>query len=77
MRTAEQLTTMITEAELALHDLQLGESAVEVRNSSGSSVRYTPANVGRLKQYIKELKAELDAVENGTDQTYRPIGISF
>lgn len=49
----------LIEARSAYHNLQLGQSAVEVRDSNGDAVRYTPANASRLKAYIAELEASL------------------
>jgi hypothetical protein len=49
----------LTEAKAALHNLQIGQSAVEIRDSNGDAVRYTPANASRLKAYIAELEAQL------------------
>lgn len=55
LTTAEKLA----EARAAYHALMTGEKAVEVRDSDGSSVRFTQANASRLRTYIKELEAEL------------------
>ncbi len=56
---AQSLADRLAEAEAAYHALQIGKSAVEIRDQSGEAMRYTPANVSRLKQYIAELKAEI------------------
>ena len=53
----------LTEAEDAYHALQTGSSAVEVRDSDGGSVRYTPANSARLFAYIQDLKRQLGTAE--------------
>ncbi|RVC69777.1 hypothetical protein EN759_06640 [Mesorhizobium sp. M00.F.Ca.ET.038.03.1.1] len=50
---------LLTEAKAAYHRLQIGESAVEVRDATGESIRYTPANASRLLAYIRSLEAEL------------------
>lgn len=55
LTTAEKLAA----ARDAYHRLMTGEQAVEVRDSDGSSVRYTQANANRLRTYIKELETEL------------------
>lgn len=60
---------LLREAKDALHALQIGQGVAEVRDSSGESVRYTPANVSRLKAYIAELTAEL----NQTTRVVRPM----
>lgn len=53
------LTQRLKEAEDAYHNLQTGQSAVEVRDANGSMVRYTAANTARLKAYIEDLKVQL------------------
>ena len=57
--TPVEITQYLREARTALHALQVGQSVVEVRDSSGESVRYTPGNVSRLKAYIAELELML------------------
>ena len=47
------------EAQAALHALMTGTSVVEVRDSTGESVRYSQANSARLQVYIRELQAEI------------------
>lgn len=66
------LQERLDEAEAAYHALQLGQSAVEVRDSDGSSVRYTPANSGRLLAYIADLKSQL-----GTGEFTGPMRLVF
>lgn len=56
MATTEE---KLEQAEKAYHDLMMGKSLVEFRDSNGELVRYTPANAGRLAAYISGLKAEL------------------
>ncbi|RWF33708.1 gpW family head-tail joining protein [Mesorhizobium sp.] len=60
---------LLAEAKSAYHRLQIGESAVEVRDATGESVRYTPANASRLKAYIAELEAE----NNGCGRVVPPL----
>ncbi|GLK84664.1 gpW family protein [Ancylobacter defluvii] len=57
MQTTDEL---LAEARTAYHRLQIGESAVEVRDSDGSSIRYTAANANMLVRYIKSLEAALE-----------------
>lgn len=57
--TVEEITQNLAEARAALHALQIGQSAVEIRDSNGDSIRYTPANVSRLRAYIGELEQML------------------
>lgn len=71
------LQERLIEAEAAYHKLQIGESAAEVRDSSGESVRYTQANQARLRAYILELKAEIAAETAGTPQRRGPINPIF
>jgi hypothetical protein len=52
------LDDKIAAAEMALHKLMTGSMREEVRNESGGLVRFTPADVQKLRGYIAELKAE-------------------
>ena len=67
------LQQRLAEAEEAYHKLQIGESAAEVRDSNGESVRYTQANQGRLRAYIAELKAQIAAEAAGTARVTGPL----
>ena len=49
----------LLEAETAYHEVMMGKGTAEVRDSDGSSIRYTTANASRLKAYIAELKGLL------------------
>lgn len=49
----------LDEAEKAYHKLLLGQSAVEIRDSNGELVRYTPASRNSLAAYIADLKRQL------------------
>lgn len=64
MATTAQL---LSEAKDAYHRLQIGEAAVEIRDATGESIRYSQANSSRLKAYIAELEADLA----GTSSTVR------
>jgi hypothetical protein len=44
----------LSDAQAALHNLLIGQSAVEVAHG-GKVVRYTAANIDRLRAYIAEL----------------------
>lgn len=70
------LAERLAEAKAAYHALQIGQSAVEVRDSSGESVRYTAANASRLKTYIAEIEAEIAAAA-GTAIPRRPMRVFF
>lgn len=67
------LAQRLAEAEDAYHRLQIGESAAEVRDSNGESVRYTQANVARLRSYIAELKGLIAAEASGRPQVTGPL----
>ena len=62
MATREQLTLWLHEAEIAQHQLMVGQQAVQVRDSNGEMVTYSTANASRLADYIKRLKSELAAL---------------
>ena len=68
-----EITQRLTEARAALHALHLGQSAVEVRDSNGDSVRYTPANASRLRAYIAELEQALKNDSAATARGRRPM----
>ncbi len=48
----------LDEARAALHQLQLGQAVVNLAYN-GESVSYSAANVGQLRQYIRELETTL------------------
>lgn len=66
MTTAAQ---RLAEAEQALHDFQLGRQAVEVRDSSGETVRFNATNVHRLVAYVEALRVEVA----GRPKVQRPL----
>lgn len=57
-----------TEAETALHELQMGQKVYEVWRD-GRRVIYTQANVGSLEAYIAKLERQIAALggEASTD----------
>jgi hypothetical protein len=67
--TAQQ---RLTEAEAALHALALGKSVVEITDASGDKVRYGPANMSRLREYIADLKSEVAGVSR-VSPPLRPV----
>ena len=69
--TAQQ---RLDEARNALHELMTGTAAVEIRDSDGSSIRYTRADATRLRGYIKELEAE---VAGSTADKRHPMRLTF
>ena len=72
MATQEQLQTWLTEAEQALHDLNIGGTVVKLKDASGDEVEYSKADVRRLESYIASLKAQL-----GQSGKYRAIGVLY
>ena len=72
---ATTLATYIAEAEVALHNLALGQVVVTTSNTDGGSVTYNQASMPRLKAYLADLEAQL-AVINGT-QRRKPIGFEW
>lgn len=61
----------LQEARNAYHLLMTGQSAVEIRDSNGESVRFTAANASRLLAYIDELSAEVAG--EALQRTRRPL----
>lgn len=55
---------LLEQAETAYHSLMLGKSVVELKDSNGEAIRYTPAQAGNLAKYIAELKRDLGLVSN-------------
>lgn len=55
--------TRLTEAENALHQIMMGQGARVYVDQNGERVEYFAANVGRLRQYIYELKVALGKIE--------------
>ena len=63
---AADLETRLAEAEQAYHDLMTGQSAAELKDSNGETIRYTPANASRLLGYITSLKSQLGLLTPGS-----------
>ena len=63
-------------AQKALTALLTGTAVVQVRDSDGSFVAYSRANLGDLRAYIDELKAEV-AAETGVCRPSGPMRIFF
>lgn len=53
------LADRVTAAEDALQKLMTGSMREEVRYQNGDMVRFTPADVQKLRSYIEDLKNEL------------------
>lgn len=71
MADTATLTARLAEAEDALHKLRTGRSVVEVRTET-ESVKYTPATIGALAAYVRELKIALGQSPRGG-----AIGVGF
>jgi gpW len=69
------LSERLIEAEDAYHRLMTGTSAVEIRDSNGEMVRYTPANAYRLSAYIESLKGQIAASANNTPLYSGPMRV--
>ena len=80
MATAAVLQTRITDAENALHDLQMGARVVKLVSPNGNEVEYQQADSGKLQSYITWLKSQLATGQStSTDPSpnRRPIFFSF
>lgn len=72
MTDAVTLRQRLEEAQAALHALATGTQRVQIRDASGRQISYAPADVGQLRAYIAELKAQLDP-----GRRRRAIGVWF
>lgn len=64
MASCDQLTTWLSEAETALHNVLTGQGVILTRYGD-KQVSYSQANVGELRRRIAELQQQVDAC-NGT-----------
>ena len=65
--------TCLADAELALHALLTGKQAVKVDVGDGKTVTYTQADEGALRNYIAELKGQVDTTGNTRRRPLRPF----
>lgn len=66
MASTQQITELklkISEAETALHRIQLGDKEVRVSFGSGRQTQWNEVNINQLRRYINELKSELASLE--------------
>lgn len=56
------LTTRLTSAESALHDLMIGNSVRVFVDENGERIEYSAANIQRLRAYIWDLKQQLGKI---------------
>lgn len=59
MTDIDQVKSKLAEAELAYHQLMIGQSGRVYVDQSGERMEFTPANAERLRSYIMTLKAQL------------------
>jgi len=54
------VATRLAEARAALHELMLGKKVVKIETTGaiGQALTYTPADIDRLRSYIKQLSIE-------------------
>lgn len=64
----------LASAKAALHALLTGKAVAQVRDSDGSFVSYSKADLGALRAYIAELEAAI-AAENGTPLPSGPMRV--
>jgi hypothetical protein len=73
MATTADIQTRLTEAQTAYHRLITGTQAVEIRDSNGESIRYSSANLSRLRGYIRDLENELAGTAASSRRPLRPV----
>jgi hypothetical protein len=56
------LQSRLTEAENALHQINLGQNVAEIWHGNNERMRFNNANVAQLRAYIAELKGQLAAL---------------
>jgi hypothetical protein len=66
------LQQRLTDAQIALHNLNIGKMAVEVEVAGGMRVTFTPAQIDKLEAYVKDLQAQIAGV-----RTVGAIGFVF
>lgn len=64
------LAERLEQAQLAYHQLAMGMSVVEVKDSNGEAVRYQAASMPRLASYIAELQRQLGDTTSGPLQVF-------
>lgn len=75
MATLQQLQLWLTEAETALHKLEIGAALVSVGVNGVHQVNYTPASVHQLRRYVAQLKDQVAAATGSGALRRRAIGI--
>ena len=70
----------LAEAELAYHNLNIGQAIAEVRDQNGENVKFTRANKSDLYSYILFLQGELSKCSTepvALKNTRGPVGFLF
>lgn len=75
MAALATLQGWLTDAEAALHQLNIGAQEMQIDHGD-MRVAYTKANVGDLRRYIDDLKAQI-VTAGGTVDTLRRRGITL
>lgn len=75
MASLSTLQGWLTEAETALHQLQIGTQTMQIEHGDMKTA-YTKATAGELRRYIDDLKAQIVAA-GGTVDTLRRRAIKM
>ena len=75
MPTLPSLEDRLLAAQIAYHNLMTGKSVREAVDQNGERVTYTAANADKLKAYIADLQAQIDAQTN--PRSRGPITVRF
>lgn len=71
------LEKLISEAEAAYHNLQMGTAVVEIVDQNGERVRFNPGNRQNLYLYIQQLKSKLPCEQGTLFSPNAPAGFFF
>lgn len=63
---------LLTQAQTAYHNLMTGGQPVQVRDSNGEMVTYTPATASRLRMYIDDLTNQVAGTQQSARGPMRP-----
>lgn len=68
----KKLRCWLDDAENALHSLRIGAREVEIQHD-GKVVRYNPADLATLRQYVEDLQRQVAACEGTSFRSNRRI----
>lgn len=71
------LQELLTEAEGAYHDLQIGKAVSVARDSNGEEIRYTQANRNDLLAYVTSLRNQIAAAAGKPIAVLGPMRFRF